>query len=808
MPKEKSPQKTEQKSGAKKRLVLLDAHAIIHRAYHALPEFTSSTGEPTGALYGISTMLMKIIADLKPDYIIACYDLPGKTFRHEAYGEYKAGRKKADDALISQLKRSRDIFESFNIPMYDHPGFEADDMLGTIVEKLKKEKNEEIVIASGDMDTLQLIDGKKVQVYTLKKGINDTIMYDEKGVVDRFGFPPKLLPDYKGLRGDPSDNIIGVPGIGEKTATILIQNFGTIEHIYKMLKKDKEAFKKVGITERIIKILEENEEEAHFSKTLATIRRDAPIDFKLPKEKWRENFDIGKAKSAFKEFEFKSLGDRLDKLLGNAPDKKEPARPHDSSGAGRETAPAKESAESVDDEELRKISIALWLLNSDLTTPALSDILEYAETGSFAEAKEKILKEIKEKKLDYVYEKIELPLIPIIKKAEDYGVLIDVEYMKKLSNEYHKKLSALESEIYKLAGSEFNINSPKQMGEVLFDKMNLTAKGLKKTAGGARSTRESELEKLKDSHPIIEKILDYRELQKLLSTYIDTIPKMVDSKDRLHTTLNQAGTTTGRMSSNNPNLQNIPVRGDYGNEVRKGFISASRYKWIACDYSQIEMRVLALFSGDENLIEMFRLGKDVHSGVASFVFGVPENKVTPDMRRQAKVINFGIVYGMGVNALKANLGSTREEAQLFYDNYFKAFPKIRNYFEKVKKEAIHKGYTETLFGRRRYFPGLKSRIPYVKAMAERMAVNAPLQGTAADIIKIAMQEVDEELKKAGLEDKVHLLLQVHDELIYEAEDAVVEKSRDLIKKVMEGAVESRLVLSANVSVGENWGEMN
>ena len=456
---------------------------------------------------------------------------------------------------------------------------------------------------------------------------------------------------------------------------------------------------------------------------------------------------------------------------------------------------------------MKKISIALWLLNSDLTTPALSDILEYAGTDSFAEAKERILKEIKEKKLDYVYEKIELPLIPIIKKAEDYGVLIDVEYMKKLSDEYHKKLSALEKGIYALAGSEFNINSPKQMGEVLFDKMNLTAKGLKKTAGGARSTRESELEKLKDSHPIIEKILDYRELQKLLSTYVDTIPKMVDGKFRLHTTLNQAGTTTGRMSSNNPNLQNIPVRGDYGNEVRKGFISANKYKWIACDYSQIEMRVLALFSGDENLIDMFKNGKDVHSGVASFVFGVPEDKVTKDMRRQAKVINFGIVYGMGVNALKANLGSTREEAQIFYDNYFKAFPKIRNYFETVKKEALQRGYTETLFGRRRYFPGLKSKIPFVKAMAERMAVNAPLQGTAADIIKIAMQEVDEELKKAGLEGNVHLLLQVHDELIYEAEDAIVEKARDLIKKVMEGAVESRLILGANVSVGKNWGEM-
>jgi len=418
------------------------------------------------------------------------------------------------------------------------------------------------------------------------------------------------------------------------------------------------------------------------------------------------------------------------------------------------------------------------------------------------------MSDLKKNKLDKIYHDIELPLIPIIDQAQTRGILIDVPYLEKLGQKYHKELDKISQSIYKLSGSEFNINSPKQLSEVLFDKMGLAVKGLKKTTGGARSTRESELEKLKGEHPIIEKILEYRELQKLVSTYVDVIPKMVDENNRLHTTLNQAGTTTGRMSSNNPNLQNIPARGDYAKEIRKGFIASPGHKWIACDYSQIEMRIMALFSDDENLINIFKKGLDVHSATASLVFGVPEDKVTNDMRRQAKVINFGIIYGMGVNALKANLEATKEEAQKFYDNYFKTFPKIRKFFEKTKKESAERGYTETLYGRRRYFPGLKSKIPFVRAMAERMAINAPLQGTAADIIKIAMREVDEELKKEKLESKVHLLLQVHDELIYEAKDEEVKGAAKLVKRVMENAIETRLPFSANVSIGSNWASLD
>ena len=808
-----------------KRLVLLDAHAIIHRAYHALPEFTSSKGEPTGALYGLSSMLIKIIGDLKPDYIAAAYDLPGKTFRHEAYEEYKAGRQKAEPALISQLKRSRDIFKGFHIPIYDHPGFEADDILGTVceIEKKKLAQGElEIIIASGDMDTMQLIDDKKVQVYTLKKGINDTILYDEVAIKERFGFGPELLPDYKGLRGDPSDNIIGVKGIGEKTATNLISNFGTIEEIYKKLKKNPSTLLGAGVSERIVRLLQENEEEAEFSKTLATIRRDAPIDFKLPAKTWKEGVDIDEARKVFHEFDFRTLLDRFTKVLGVETSVAPAGSLSESADSALTLAPSRferpRQGAEVSEDELKKVGIALWLLNSDTTTPKLDDILDYARpteqsfgragTSDFKEAKEKIISDLKKNKLDKIYHDIELPLIPIIDQAQTRGILIDVPYLEKLGQKYHKELDKISQSIYKLSGSEFNINSPKQLSEVLFDKMGLAVKGLKKTTGGARSTRESELEKLKGEHPIIEKILEYRELQKLVSTYVDVIPKMVDENNRLHTTLNQAGTTTGRMSSNNPNLQNIPARGDYAKEIRKGFIASPGHKWIACDYSQIEMRIMALFSDDENLINIFKKGLDVHSATASLVFGVPEDKVTNDMRRQAKVINFGIIYGMGVNALKANLEATKEEAQKFYDNYFKTFPKIRKFFEKTKKESAERGYTETLYGRRRYFPGLKSKIPFVRAMAERMAINAPLQGTAADIIKIAMREVDEELKKEKLESKVHLLLQVHDELIYEAKDEEVKGAAKLVKRVMENAIETRLPFSANVSIGSNWASLD
>src|SRR3989344_4974490 len=777
-----------------KTLILLDAHAILHRAYHALPGFASSTGEPTGASYGISTMIMKIIKDLKPDYIVGCFDLPQPTFRHEAYDAYKMGRAKAEDDLVHQIKRSRDIFAALSIPAYELPGFEADDLLATIVEKMKNEKDLRIIIASGDMDTLQLVDDDRVLVYTLKKGINDTILYNEKAVKERFGFKPTLLPDYKGLRGDPSDNIIGISGIGEKTATTLITTFGSVENIYKKLKKDPEAFKAAGLTPRIIKLLEEGEEEALFSKTLATVRRDAPMEFSLPPKTWKETFVPAAAEKIFAELEFRSLRDRLHELIGIE-------RPAAATVVDETPEPA------IDPTLFKHAQIALWLLNSDLTTPSLEDMLHYTQKKTFAEALSALEAEIGKQGLGAVYREIELPLIPIIEEAQAYGILVDTDHLKKLSVKFHKTLDEITARIYEHAGGEFNMNSPKQLGEILFDKLNLTAKGLKKTEGGARSTRESELVKLRDAHPIIVDILLYRELQKLLSTYIDNLPHLVGEDGRLHTTLNQAGTTTGRMSSSNPNLQNIPVRGDMGTEIRDAFVAPKDSTLLAFDYSQIEMRVLAALSQDEQLIEVFRTGTDVHTSVASRVFKVLEKDVTREMRRRAKVINFGIVYGMGVNALRDNLGSTRKEAQEFYDNYFVTFPKIAAYFEEVKSRAKKDGFTTTYFGRHRFFAGLKSTIPFIRAIAERMAMNAPLQGTAADIIKIAMKRAHDGLEKKGLLSATHLLLQIHDELLYEVEEESVDKARAVIEEAMEHAVEFPVPITVSIAEGQRWGGM-
>jgi DNA polymerase-1 len=822
----------------KKRLVLLDSHALLHRAYHALPDFSTKSGEPTGALYGLSTMLIKIIEDLKPDYIVACYDMAAPTYRHEAYKEYKAGRAKTDDALITQIKRSYDVYHALNIPIYEKEGFEADDMLGTIVEQLiVVGKDVEIIIASGDMDTLQLIRGEEVKVFTLKKGIKDTIIYDEKAVMDRFGFGPLLIPDYKGLRGDPSDNIVGVKGIGEKTATILITTFGTIENIYKELEAGHEdKFKKVGITPRIVQLLKDNKEEAEFSKMLATIRRDAPISFALPEKTFRECLDIKKVNALWNELEFRALTQRLEKVVlgksnlnSNGADHArsgESFSPTPLVGSRGEATPPKRAEQDLgqDDntnqsalfsaiptDELEKAAVALWLVNSDMTSPKLEDIMNFTGKDTFDEASKFIFDELDKKGLRKLYKDIELPLIPIAHKMKERGIKIDRGILQNLSKEYHATLSGLEEKIWKDAGMEFNINSPKQLGEVLFDRLGLAAKNMKKTAGGARSTRESELEKLRDLHPIVPNIFEYRELQKLLSTYIDAIPPLLDEHDRLHASFIPAGTTTGRMASQNPNLQNIPVKTAHGKAIRDAFIADKGFVLGAFDYSQMELRIAAFLSGDGKLIDIFKRGEDVHSSVASYVFKVPVSGVTADMRRKAKVINFGIMYGMGVNALKQNLGSTREEAQKYLNDYFETFSGLAAYLANVKVQTAARGYTETFFGRRRYFQGINSKLPFIRAAAERMAINAPIQGTEADVIKLAMIRVNEYIEKNNLENDVFLLLQVHDELVFEIKEGVSKEVALQIEKIMESIIDPKeingIVLEATSAVGKNWGEL-
>jgi DNA polymerase I len=780
-------------------LVILDAHAILHRAYHALPDFSSPTGEPTGALYGVVTMLLKIVEDFHPDYIVACFDLPEPTYRHTAFDGYKAGRSKTDESLVAQIERSRDIFAAFGIPVYERPGFEADDMLGTIAHLMKDKKDVRVIIASGDMDTLQCVDKKRVQVYTLKKGIKDTILYDEAMVKERFGFAPSSVPDYKGLRGDTSDNIPGIAGIGEKTGTILISKFGTIEKMYKALAKDEGQFKELGLTPRIIGLLKDGKEEAEFSKMLATIRIDALEAFHIEDTKWREQADTDTILNLFSEFGFRTVTDRVRKLFE----------------LGAEVRGVDETA--VPAGEIKEAAILLWLLESERTNASYDDIIDYGRSflkvSGWAETVAALRDKVAQQGLEHIFTDIEKPLIPVIETMQKNGITLDTAYLKKLSLELHTELTALEISIYKHAGVEFNINSPKQLGDIIFDTLGLKIKNAKKTAGGQRSTKESELEKLKGEHPIIDDILRYRELQKLVSTYIDTLPTMVGEDGKLHTTFLQTGTTTGRMGSKDPNIQNIPVKSKEGMAIRQAFTASKGYQLVAIDYSQIELRIAAILSEDKNMIEIFRKGEDVHHGVAMRVFGVGNDEVTPNMRRQAKVINFGILYGMGVNALKANLGedTKREDAQAFLNAYFNTFTRLAEYLENTKTEARTKGYTETLFGRRRHFAGIASAVPFIRASAERMAINAPIQGTAADIVRIAMVRIADYLKKEKMGDDAKMLLQIHDELVFEIkagqEEKYIPKFLAIMEDVLEGKETFGVPIVAEVKVGHNWAQM-
>ncbi|MES2203145.1 MAG: DNA polymerase [Patescibacteria group bacterium] len=783
-----------------KRLVILDTHAILHRAYHALPEFSSSKGEPTGALYGLLSMLVKIINDLRPDYIAAAVDLPGATFREAAYADYKGTRVKTDDALIAQIKKTPDVLRAFGVPVYFAETFEADDIIGTIVEQVKKKKDLEVIIATGDKDALQLIEGTRVTVFTLGKGMNDTVMYDEDRVKERYGFGPAGVIDLKGIAGDPSDNIKGVPGVGEGSALKLLQKYGSLKNIYAAIKKDgiEKVSEATAVQKRFVQLVADNKKEAEFSKLLATIRRDVPIEFEMPTKSWKETADTKKALDMLAEFEFRGLLPRVKTILGVAAEQ---------GSTGQNSLVETEMTRGLFGKEIpaeafNKASIAVSVLDSTIAEPTMDDIVRMGKSEDFDTALKNLEKDIQENKLEFVYEKIELPLAPVLRGMEKRGIKVDKAFLKKLSQEYSKELEKISKQIYKHAGGEFNVGSPKQLGEILFDKLGLETK--KKTAGGQRSTRESELQKLVGVHPIIEDILSYRELSKLLSTYIDALPTLLDKNDRVHTRFVQVGAATGRMASWDPNLQNIPIKSDLGRAIRHAFVADKGFKLVSFDYSQIELRLAAILSGDEGLQEIFKEGRDVHTEVAARVFGVSAHNVDYEQRRRAKVINFGLLYGMGVSALQQSLGTNRKDAQEFYNQYLAAFPRLAAYLEEVKADAARIGYTETLFGRRRYMDGIHSSIPYVRAAAERMAINAPLQGTSADLIKLAMIEIDKEFP--GI-----LLLQVHDELVFEIKDNKVGEFAPKLKAIMESVVPKKDAKGVPITVegkaGDNWGEM-
>jgi DNA polymerase-1 len=608
-----------------------------------------------------------------------------------------------------------------------------------------------------------------------------------------------MVIDYKGLRGDASDNIPGIRGIGEKTATTLITTFGSIEQIYKKLEKDEQQFIDAGITKRIVGLLKEGKEDAEFSKMLATIRTDAIEYFDLASTEWKEHADTEAIANLFSHFGFRNMTERIHKLFDIT------------------LVDDKANALEVDESELQRASILLWLLESDRTSASYDDIIDYGR--SFLQVKTwedtviAMEEKVKKAGLWNIFSDIEVPLIPVLSQMKKTGIALDVSYLNTLSKKLHTELTKLEKSIYKHAGQEFNINSPKQLGEILFDGLELKPKNAKKTTGGQRSTKESELEKLKDEHPIISDLLRYRELQKLVSTYIDNLPEMVGEDGRLHSTLIQTGTATGRMASKYPNLQNIPARSKEGKAIRKAFVAQAGYQLVAIDYSQIELRIAAILSGDPNLIDIFKRGEDVHKGVALRVFGVNGENVTENMRRKAKVINFGILYGMGVNALRQNLGSdtTREAAQEFLNAYFNTFPRLAEYLEETKSFARQHGYTQTLFGRQRHFPGITSSVPFIRAQAERMAINAPIQGSQADIVRIAMVKIHAYIEELQLQSEVQMLLQVHDELIFEIKKekiaATVPTLLEIMTDVLTKEQSNGVPILAEIKIGQNWEEM-
>lgn len=855
-----------------KRVVLIDSHAIIHRAYHALPPLTSPKGEVVNAVYGFAAILLRMIRELKPDYIAAAFDTAAPTFRHAAYERYKAQRAGTPDDLASQFAKVRELLGAFGIPIFEKEGFEADDIIGTLVKKLEKEKGIEMIIVTGDLDMLQLV-SKKVKVSRMKTGISESVLYDEAMVKERYGIAPSQFVDFKGLRGDPSDNIAGVKGIGEKGALDLIKNFGSIEGVYAALKK-----KSARISPSIQAKLLAGEEDAKISKDLSTIQTNAPISFLLNDIQWRGREKKEAVRLLFQKFGFSSLVRRLD---GEEIPKKTRKKPESASlfdipashvmneSMLRDRlkklpekigiiATAKNpvllfpdgAAAEIDENTLRKKEARVFFqkkipkyvfdakslihffrkYNISLEEIVCDVLLAACVTGMardisyeaiaarelsgcggydrFFDVVAALERRMDEIRATRIVEEIELPLMPILADMEERGILINAAFLKKLGKIIDKKLEKLTKEIYTDAGEKFNINSARQLSSILFEKLGLKTDRLKKTAkGGVVSTRESELVKLKGAHPMIEKVLSFRELMKLKTTYIDSLPHLVARDGRLHTTFHQAGTATGRLSSSDPNLQNIPIMSEYGREIRKAFVADEGFLLASLDYSQIELRVAAHIANDEKMIAAFRAGRDIHSLTASEVYNVPLDKVTSDLRRAAKTLNFGVLYGMGPRAFAESTGMPYADAQKFIREYFRDFSGIKKYIEDTKTFAIENGYVETLYGRRRYIPEIVSSNWQSRREAERMAVNHPIQGTATgDIIKIAMIRVDEWIKKEKLEDDVRLLLQVHDELVFEIKESLVKKITPRLKEIMEHVAELKVPLVVDVKIGKNWGE--
>jgi len=745
-----------------KTLVLIDSHALIHRAYHALPPLATGKGELVNAVFGFSSILLKVLKELRPDYIAAAFDMAAPTFRHKEFDDYKATRVKAPDELYAQIKRVKDVLAAFNIPVFEKEGFEADDIIGTLAKQASKKVK--VLIVTGDLDTLQLV-SDKISIYTLKKGIKDTIIYDKAAVRERFeGLSPDQMNDYKGLKGDPSDNIPGVPGVGEKTAITLLKDFDSLEKLYKEIENPKSKFKNKKLADKLIK----NKEQAFFSKYLATIKQDVSIKFDLAAA-LTQDFDKQKVVELFKELGFFSLVNRLQSIDEKNISPKGPKK-------------------LLADKKIEKTRPQQGSLLGDDQT--VSEKIEQAREQGVLSAE--------------IYE-IEKALAPVLLKMQQTGIKIDKNYLKKLGDDLGQKIKTLETKIYKLSGVEFNINSPQQLSEVLFVKLNLQIKGLKKTPGKVISTAASELNKLRGQHKVVDAVLEYRELAKLKNTYVDALPELVAGDGRLHTTFDQLGTTTGRLSSKNPNLQNIPIKTELGREIRKAFVAEHGCKLLSADYSQIELRVVASLSGDKEMIKAFGEGKDIHTATAAEILGIDASEVSSEARRMAKVLNFGVIYGMGSHGFAEAAGIEYGKAKEFIKKYFEEFSGVAGYLKNSRQAAAKNGFAETLFGRKRFMPEINSSAWNLRQAAERAAINMPVQGTAADLLKMAMVEI---ANSEWLVANSKMLLQVHDELVFEVADDKVIKIAQEIKKIMENIYRLAVPLKVDFEAGNNWGELN
>jgi len=902
----------------KQLLLLFDGHALIHRGFHALPPLAvTKTGEPTGAVYGFASMLLKVVAGFKPTHWAIAFDSSAPTFRHKQFEDYKAHRPPAPDELKRQFGRVRELVEAFDLPAFEVEGYEADDILGALCRQAS-DQGIDTIIVTGDTDTLQLV-SPHVSVLTPRPGrtFSDTIVYDEAAVQQRYGLLPRQLADFKGLKGDPSDNIPGVTGIGEKTATKLIQQFGSIEEIYHHIGE--------VVPEKVQKLLKDGENEAKQSKELATIVTDMPVALDLTACRVSA-YERDKVAELFRELEFSSLlpklpeaaveeqkptpvevqnrseaveyqivdtADSLDEVMGLLSQAESFAIDTETTGTDpRQAALVGISLSSapgkawylpvghlagdqlplsqviaalkplLEDPKVIKIAhngkydmtlllkygvrvenlgfdtmIAAYLLGEKALglkplafsklgiemspianligtgakqiSMAWVDILRVSEyacaDADIANRLSKLLEaELKDQRLWELFTTVEMPLLPVLLRMETNGVALDISRLRDMSWSMGEKLAKLESEIYNCVGHRFNVNSTQQLAAVLYDELKLPR--TKKIKSGY-STGASVLEGLKGAHPVIELLLEYRQLTKLKSTYINALPALTDpDTGRVHTSFNQTGTTTGRLSSSDPNLQNIPVRTEEGRQVRRAFIAEKESSLLlSADYSQIDLRVLAHLSQDPRLLAAFAQDEDIHATTASQVFGVPPSAVTPDMRRLAKTVNFGVIYGMSEYGLEQATELSRQEAAQFIQAYFEKYSGVKDYLTSTKRDAAEKGYVQTLLGRRRYIPEINAANPQVRMAAERMAINMPVQGTSADIIKVAMIDLQREMDRKGLEAK--MILQVHDELLFDLPQEEVEELRQLVLQIMPKALKLSVPVKVDVKTGRNWDEM-